>query len=290
MRILGDILSFDWLDPTKVSVVWTLSGSGNYSLPTVGGYKDYPWPCNAAVDVYMNEWVQVYLLSVWKLPDVQRQETTAHQNQYFRTIRVTSQWRMGAASYCEIFKMPDPFEFDMSRLLSVRSLLSFKIEHKIDSGDVYFAPDNWYSFSAVVFVIDRATNKSVPITSFGATGLGTSAFTTEAEVKSSRNVFIYEAGGVPITVVVESNSISVGIRSTVSARALTYSMFAINWVLTVCSLITTLVASHQQGEIGVALLPITVILTIPTLRNMYIGTPFGGHLGMCQKRCFSPKD
>jgi len=36
----------------------------------------------------------------------------------------------------------------------------------------------------------------------------------------------------------------------------------------------------REGEIGVALLPITVILSIPAIRNLYVGSPpLGIYLG-----------
>lgn len=66
------------------------------------------------------------------------------------------------------------------------------------------------------------------------------------------------------------------------ARAITYSMFAINWILTLCSIITTSAMFNRRGEVkeAVALLPVTVILTIPVVRSLYSGSPpYGIHLG-----------
>ena len=62
-------------------------------------------------------------------------------------------------------------------------------------------------------------------------------------------------------------------------------MFAINWVLTLCSVAIALVVYRRRGEVkdGVALLPITVILTIPTIRGLYVGSPpFGIDFGAYQ--------
>lgn len=55
LRLVGTIYRFDWLDPSKVSVTWSVSGCGNYSSATV-------WDCtmvNTAVDIYLDEWVQI---------------------------------------------------------------------------------------------------------------------------------------------------------------------------------------------------------------------------------------
>ena len=59
VKIRGNILHFDWVDTTKVSVAWTIGGYGKYSLKVLDGYpKDIP-PANVAMDFYLNEWVQV---------------------------------------------------------------------------------------------------------------------------------------------------------------------------------------------------------------------------------------
>ena len=76
VKILGNVFYLDWLDPTKVSVVWSVSGYGKYGLPVEGGHKNDVPPVNTAVDVYLNQWVQVYL----------RLEATRHSTtEYQRT-------------------------------------------------------------------------------------------------------------------------------------------------------------------------------------------------------------
>ena len=154
------------------------------------------------------------------------------------------------------------------------------MDHNIASGIQYFAPNDWYSFSAFAFAIDKATNTSVPILTFEIGSAGAGDFSTNSDVIPSRNNFTYNAGSGPTTIQVDSHTLDAGIGRSVPARALTYSMFAINWVLAVCSIITTSVTFDKGGEIGVAFLPITVILTIPTIRNLYVGSPpFGIFLG-----------
>ena len=64
-------------------------------------------------------------------------------------------------------------------------------------------------------------------------------------------------------------------------------MFTINWVLTFCSVAIALVVLRRRGEVkdGVAFLPVTVILSIPTIRSLYVGSPpFGISLGTRQNR------
>lgn len=52
---MGNVFHFDWMDPTKVSVVWYISGNGNYD-PTIGdGDENHITPLGVAADVYLNE-------------------------------------------------------------------------------------------------------------------------------------------------------------------------------------------------------------------------------------------
>ena len=94
------------------------------------------------------------------------------------------------------------------------------------------------------------------------------------------NNFTYDAEGGQATAEVKSYTIFAGIGRSVPARGLTYSMFTINWILTLSSIITTSIMFNREGEMAMALLPITVILTIPAIRNLYVGSPpFGIYLG-----------
>ena len=164
--------------------------------------------------------------------------------------------------------------------LRVSGVSSFNVEHNIVHGAQYFAPNDWYSFSAFVFAIERATNQSVPILTFEISAAGSGDFSTMSEVAPSKSQFTNSTGG---GVEVQSCTVYAGIGRSLPARALTYSMFTINWVLTLCSIVTTSITFNKRGEIGVALLPITLILTIPAIRNLYVGAPpFGIFLGTCQ--------
>ena len=57
MHIFGQIFYFNWLDPTEVSVVWSIIGVGEYQIAPVeyGFEENYITPINTALDVYINE-------------------------------------------------------------------------------------------------------------------------------------------------------------------------------------------------------------------------------------------
>lgn len=159
------------------------------------------------------------------------------------------------------------------------------MEYGIDPGDQYYTPFHRYKFTALAFVVEKATNKSVPIVTFAAGDPGPGDFTTTSVMHPTLNKFTYDIGGGPTTVDINSTTIITTVRHSNRARALTISMFAINWILTICSVAIALIVLRRRGGVkdGVALLPVTVILSIPTIRSLYVGpAPFGIYLGTHQ--------
>jgi hypothetical protein len=86
---------------------------------------------------------------------------------------------------------------------------------------------------------------------------------------------VHDAVDGPTAQWVQGYYLDVTIKHSLRARAITYSMFTINWILTLSSIITTSVMFDRRGEgrDTVALLPITVILTIPVIRSLYVDSP-----------------
>lgn len=135
---------------------------------------------------------------------------------------------------------------------------------------------------AFVFVVEKATNKSIPITTFAVGDTGPADFTTTSFEVPTRNQFTYDTEDGPITTEVESNTIFATVKHSTRTRALTFSMFAINWVLTLCSVTIASIVVRRQGKVegSVALLPTTVILSTPAIRSLYVDSPpFGIFLG-----------
>jgi len=144
---------------------------------------------------------------------------------------------------------------------------------------------------AFVFVVEKATNKSIPITTFAVGDTGPADFTTASVEVPTRNQFTYDTEDGSTTAEVDSHTIFVTVKHSTRTRALTFSMFAINWVLTLCSATIASIVVRRRGKVegGVALLPITVILSTPTIRSLYVGSPpFGIFLGTHQSFRVAP--
>lgn len=188
----------------------------------------------------------------------------------------------------EVFSGSDSDGFDTTLILFRPSaLIYFNTEHWITRKHQKFIPLDQYWFVTFAFAIESATNKSIPIVMFaiGDGIYGPVDFTTTYDEVAARNNFTYNTEGGPVTVEVESRAVLAKIRRSVGARTLTFSMFAINWVLTLGSVAIAVVALLRRGEVndGVAFLPITIILSIPTIRSLYVGSPpYGTPLGMHQ--------
>ena len=132
-------------------------------------------------------------------------------------------------------------------------------------------------------------NMSVPIVFFGLMNSGAGNFSVASvpDGVPSSNQFTYNSKGGLTTVTVDSYTMYPVIQHSRRGKALIYFMFAINWILTLCSIITTSVIFNREGQVkdSVALLPITVILAVPAIRDLYPGSPpFGIYLDTHQNR------
>ena len=96
--------------------------------------------------------------------------------------------------------------------------------------------------------------------------------------------FACGAGEGPVTVDVVSRALELDIRRSVFSRAFTMCLWIVNWALFARTMYVTLaiaVNAQKVTDVVLALL-ITVILTVPAIRALYVGEPpFGILLGIC---------
>ena len=89
-----------------------------------------------------------------------------------------------------------------------------------------------------------------------------------------------------MTAQVESRALELRVHGSVLAQAFTMCMLLVNWALAIGSsyvAFVMLVRRERMSEVVLAL-PITVVLTIPALRSLFVGSPpFGILLGTLRK-------
>ena len=131
------------------------------------------------------------------------------------------------------------------------------------------APFDFYLLSVLAFVIEKATNQSIPIVTI-TVGQAPNNFEVSSTELEALN------GGVRSTVAY------IEVKRSQFAQAITMCLFLVNWALTTGSIYIVFLVIFRRERINeaVLVLPITIVLTIPTLRNLYPGSPpFGIFIG-----------
>ena len=160
----------------------------------------------------------------------------------------------------------------------------FQVDHTMDIYAPALVPFDAYVLTALMFVIEKATNRSVPNIALAA-GEGPDNFVVSSFQDETRSNYTYNPGTGPTTIEVDSNVVVMVVKRTQLAKAFTLCLLIVNLALAFGSTYVTFVAFTKKGKVheGVLLLPVTIILTIPALRGLYAGSPpFGIYLGKSQ--------
>ena len=158
------------------------------------------------------------------------------------------------------------------------------MDHQIRGTNQPAAPFDAYDINVAVLAIDKATNKSTPIF-FSVDSLVQNFNMNSYSQKCTRSNHTYDPGTGPITVEATSCLTVIIVKRSTLARAFTICLLIVNWALTSVSVwVTTII--YFKGEKppdAVLLFPLTIVVTIPALRNLYVGSPpFGIFIGMSQ--------
>jgi len=160
-------------------------------------------------------------------------------------------------------------------------LVPFVVEFTADYPDVDTAPFDGYSLSIPAFVIDTVTNEPIPIITF-TVGQAPDSFDISSVEAATTSNYTYDSGTGPTTITVHSKIVHVEVKRSRFAQALTISLLLVNWALTAASIyiMVLVVFRKERMDSVVLLLPVTIILTIPTLRSLYPGPlPLGIYIG-----------
>jgi len=136
------------------------------------------------------------------------------------------------------------------------------------------APFDTYLLNTLVFVIEKETNKSIPIVKLTAGQAPGNFGISSTEVKTASN-YTYDSGTGPTTINVDSKIIRIEAKRSRFAQALTICLFLVSWTLATCSIyiVALVIFRREQMNDAVLLLPVTIALTIPTLRSLYPCSP-----------------
>lgn len=133
----------------------------------------------------------------------------------------------------------------------------------------------------LAFVIDKATSKSVHTTRFAAADPLTN-FVTFSRDTETTNKFRYDRWNRSVTGDIEPRTPVFTISRSILVPVSLICMLFMNWALTVGTLHITLVVLVREMRVNdvVLVLPIAVVVTVPTLRALFVGrSPFSILLG-----------
>ena len=153
--------------------------------------------------------------------------------------------------------------------------------HDLETTTWDAVPFDAYSHRAMAFVIEKVTNKSLPVFT-STTGEGVSGFTTQSVEEQTETNWTHDSETGSTTVVVEASLITITVERSILAQAFTVCLLIINSGLAVGSAYVTLLAVVRREAVNdtVIFFPVTFVLTIPALRSLYPSSPpFGIYLG-----------
>ena len=157
----------------------------------------------------------------------------------------------------------------------------FETVHKMQASGRFLKPLDSYSVQLFAFGINPVNNLSVDIVQFSAP-TAPNVFTVSSHYVDVMDKFTYDTSNGSEVTQVKSRALTLTIRYSVFALALTTCMFAANWTLTLASLCITF-STMKKGRMtwSAFALHSTMAFVVPTIRKLYLcPLPFGAFLGV----------
>lgn len=132
----------------------------------------------------------------------------------------------------------------------------------------FYYPFDFYHATTSFFVLNANDNTSLPITRLVFTD-SVDNFKPSSIESDTQTVF----NGT----LVQSRTTSLGLMRTTRAKLYTMVLFVVNWLLTLMvGYITLLTHLGEEFGEGIIVLPLTIILTLPQIRGLFVqDPPFG---------------
>jgi hypothetical protein len=160
-------------------------------------------------------------------------------------------------------------EFQTTHLLDIGTF--WALGSFINNAEFVF-PWDQYQLSTSFIVVDHKTNATLPILALVPADTAGGLFTTY----SDHHVTSYFNG----TTNVQGKSVLFLLRRTPLVKAFSMTICLVNWLLVGMILFITVVALFGKKPMpdGLLLIPVTVILIVPSLRALMVDSPTFGEL------------
>ena len=160
----------------------------------------------------------------------------------------------------------------------------FAMEHDIHASEHFPVPFDSYNFQAYAFAINPTTNQPVNIVRFSVPDPPSGFIVSSSETGTTKQITYATESG-PRTVEIKSRMLTIAVRHSTFALALTTCMSVTNWTLTLTSLYITF-SAVKKGRVTwpAFMLHSAMVLVIPSIRKLYLcPPPFGVFLGAVQR-------
>ena len=162
---------------------------------------------------------------------------------------------------------------------SNQDIVYFQTGHRFGAGtkqdypEQLVVPFDRYTLHAFAAAIDPATNHSVDIAQFAVAGSLGSFVMLSYDADASELPYISDNG--QVAPLAGTRVLNAEIKRSTIARTFMLSLALANWLLTIGTVyVTTLVASGKmEANDAVAALPISMMLAIPEIRDLYAESP-----------------
>ncbi len=160
-------------------------------------------------------------------------------------------------------------------LNSVQALNEIQATHFIEISS-WNGLDQQYAYPFDTYIVDTSfvalssdTNQSLPIIAL-----------SPADSTDNFSPYIIQQWSTRINITgteVDGRYVQMGFRRTILSQFFVVVLFVVNWGLTLVVLFITIAATDgQKVDVSILILPVTVILTIPALRALWVGAPAFG--------------
>ena len=159
----------------------------------------------------------------------------------------------------------------MDFIHSNQDLVCFTTDHRIGPGtkrgytEQLVVPFDSYTFRTSATAVDPTTNRSLNIVQFTVTSPVGSFVVLSRDADANESAYNPEG----------SRVLNIEIKRSKISRTFILSLALLNWLLVIGSVyITALVTSGDMvASNGLALLPFSMLVTIPTVRALYVEPP-----------------